>query len=281
MMSILAVALVRSMSVAWVFPILFALERLLPMAEKPSLRAQARALTIWPVFILLGAVSYVGFSRVREALHLAPLISLPVLQWLKASALQPVAWIVAPLVGLLFFDLVYYWFHRLQHSTFLWRLHSAHHAITDLSAINSYHHWSEDLVRSIFIGLPLAVVFDVNTGPKPEVLATFSLVMGHFTHSPLRLHFGLLNRLVMDNRTHRIHHSLEPRHFNKNFGTATTIWDQVFGTAYFPAKGEWPATGLADVAEARGAVGYLLWTGPKPVTAMSPTGEPVSDAAPF
>ena len=29
----------------------------------------------------------------------------------------------------------------------------------------------------------------------------------------------------------------------------TTLWDSLFGTAHFPAEGEWPATGVPDFPE--------------------------------
>ena len=69
---------------------------------------------------------------------------------------------------------------------------------------------------------------------------------------------GDLGRVIADNRFHRIHHSVEPDHFDKNFGAGTSLWDQLFGTAYFPKENEWPATGLPDQREVRTLRGYLL-----------------------
>jgi sterol desaturase/sphingolipid hydroxylase (fatty acid hydroxylase superfamily) len=45
----------------------------------------------------------------------------------------------------------------------------------------------------------------------------------------------------------RIHHSIEPRHRDKNFGERLAIWDWMFGTMY-PHSDEYPETGLADAA---------------------------------
>jgi sterol desaturase/sphingolipid hydroxylase (fatty acid hydroxylase superfamily) len=53
-------------------------------------------------------------------------------------------------------------------------------------------------------------------------------------------HFGKLNRVVVDNRFHRIHHSVEPQHLDKNFGIWLSCWDYMYGTAYTPKPGEWP-----------------------------------------
>jgi sterol desaturase/sphingolipid hydroxylase (fatty acid hydroxylase superfamily) len=51
---------------------------------------------------------------------------------------------------------------------------------------------------------------------------------------------------------------VEPRHFDKNFGIFTTLWDSVFGTAYFPAKDEWPQAGVADFPEPQSVVEFLF-----------------------
>ena len=56
------------------------------------------------------------------------------------------------------------------------------------------------------------------------------MTQGNYLHSPIRLHLGVLGRYIVDNRVHRIHHSLEPAHFDKNFGMFTTLWDRLFGT---------------------------------------------------
>ena len=42
---------------------------------------------------------------------------------------------------------------------------------------------------------------------------------------------------------HRIHHSIEPRHQDKNFGVLLTVWDRLFGTMNRNYD-EYPATGV-------------------------------------
>src|SRR5207237_1101548 len=70
-----------------------------------------------------------------------------------------------------------------------------------------------------------------------------------FLHSPTTLNFGSFGAVVADNRFHRIHHSLERDHFDKNFAITFSFWDRLFGTAHTPAKEEWPAVGLAQIAQ--------------------------------
>jgi len=56
--------------------------------------------------------------------------------------------------------------------------------------------------------------------------------------------FGLLWWMLSSPQYHRIHHSLEPQHINKNFAVWFPVWDILVGTAYRPRRGEYPATGL-------------------------------------
>ena len=157
--------------------------------------------------------------------------------------------IAAGVIVAIIADFFYYWFHRLQHvNTFLWRFHAIHHSIQEMSAFNSNHHITEDLFRVPFVAIPLALIqFKSDTAP---MVAVFLLSMQPtFEHSCTRLHLGPLRYIFGDTRFHRIHHSMEPEHWNVNFGSFTTIWDNVFRTAVFPKKGEWPKVGLNDQPE--------------------------------
>jgi hypothetical protein len=48
-----------------------------------------------------------------------------------------------------------------------------------------------------------------------------------------------------DPQYHRIHHSLEERHWNKNFAERLPIWDFLFGTLY-AGFDEYPQVGIPD-----------------------------------
>ena len=93
--------------------------------------------------------------------------------------------------------------------------------------------------------------------PTFVVFSTLFALQGPFIHSNTRVNLGWANRIVTDNRFHRVHHSIEERHFDTNFGERTTIWDQLFGTAYFPEPDEWPATGISGETEPEATREYL------------------------
>jgi sterol desaturase/sphingolipid hydroxylase (fatty acid hydroxylase superfamily) len=45
---------------------------------------------------------------------------------------------------------------------------------------------------------------------------------------------------------HQVHHSIDPRHRNKNFGVKFAVWDALFGTLYVPRQTETLRVGLPD-----------------------------------
>jgi sterol desaturase/sphingolipid hydroxylase (fatty acid hydroxylase superfamily) len=83
-------------------------------------------------------------------------------------------------------------------------------------------------------------------------------MQGLYEHSCMRLGLGPLRYIISDNRYHRIHHSIEPQHIGKNFGSFTPTWDIVFGTAHFPTKAQWPQTGLVDQDEPQTILDFLF-----------------------
>ena len=56
-----------------------------------------------------------------------------------------------------------------------------------------------------------------------------------------------------------MHHSDNPKHFDKNFGSCLALWDWMFGTLYVPQKEREPITfGFADRADAHTVKGELV-----------------------
>lgn len=223
---------------AWVFPALVAAEGFLP-CEASATGDRLRALGFWALYAVASAATFTAVEAALGALGLRPLVDLDLTPgdgWLHIPLLIGAAFVVSMVV-----DFFYYWTHRAQHR-FFWRVHSVHHAIEDLSAVNSYHHWAEELTRIPLLTLPLYFI-GVHSSNGVYLGALLSL-QTWWIHTPLKFHYGPLRRILNDNHAHRIHHSIEPQHQNKNFGGFSMIWDQLFGTAYFPARGEWPETGL-------------------------------------
>jgi sterol desaturase/sphingolipid hydroxylase (fatty acid hydroxylase superfamily) len=254
--SLVANTLAISISTVSIAAIMWSLERLFPI-ERVSVASQLRSMAYW-VFAGLGtATALTVYSLLRDILRPEPLFVIPLSRLLASSWVHWSMYVIAPVLGIILYDFFGYWLHRAQHK-WLWRLHAIHHSIEELSGINSYFHWTEQFFRIAFISLPAAYLVGIDAVPMVFVVELLVSLQGYYLHSPNRLHLGsILRRVIADNRFHRIHHSVEPRHFDKNFGAGTSVWDQLFGTAYFPAEDEWPATGIADRPEARSVADYL------------------------
>lgn len=236
----------------WVFAfaLITALELLLPR-DRYSLRGRLAGMLFWAIWLPVMAATNAALRATWQWLGLGPLLVLP----LEFRWAGPLALILAPVVGAAVYDFFFYWFHRAQHR-WLWQYHAVHHSVRELSAVNAYHHVSEPVFQALFLLVP-ASLLGSDTGYLAPAMAVILHLHSAFIHSPTRLHLGPLRAFFCDNRFHRIHHSLEERHFDRNFGAFTTLWDRLFGTAYFPDSDEWPDTGLAGVAQPGGVSAWM------------------------
>lgn len=174
--------------------------------------------------------------------------------WLRVAGLVAATFGIAAIA-----DAFGYWLHRAQHRfAWLWRFHRVHHSIVEMNATNSYHHFTEDFFQFVAITVPMSVLLGVEAGPVPWLVIVVNAAHATFIHSSARINIGPLRYIFSDNLIHRIHHSVESHHRDRNFGAVTPIWDMLFGTAYFPRRDEWPAVGLDDMAEPRTVRQWLM-----------------------
>lgn len=153
----------------------------------------------------------------------------------------------AMLVSAMALDFFFYWFHRLQHSGLLWPQHLLHHSDTALNVTTTQRaHFLEHLLIPVFMTLPLVLLFRL---PATDMIfiAAIPAAWAYFVHMNIRVSFGPFWWLLTSPQYHRIHHSIEPRHFDRNFALWFPVWDILFGTAYRPRGGEYPATGVSGV----------------------------------
>lgn len=141
-------------------------------------------------------------------------------------------------------DLINYSVHRLQHAVpFLWAMHSFHHSASAITLITGARHlWMERvLFHSI---LPIMVIlFEIP--PSMVMIAGFIFLLPDgCAHLNVRIPMGRMITWINSPQWHRIHHSVQPEHHDKNFASLLPLWDIVFGTAWIPHRDEYPDTGL-------------------------------------
>ena len=83
-------------------------------------------------------------------------------------------------------------------------------------------------------------------------------VWSYVVHANVRIGFGRFWWVLSSPQYHRIHHSIEPEHRDKNFAVWFPIYDVLFGTAHRPKPGEFPETGVAGVEVATLSDAFML-----------------------
>ena len=78
-----------------------------------------------------------------------------------------------------------------------------------------------------------ATVFGLNVYVMRNIL-----MMDFVRHTHLPISFGPLNHVVLCPHWHQLHHSNDPRHYDKNFGLLFSFWDRLFGTLCVPKPDE-------------------------------------------
>lgn len=216
--------------------VVLAAELAFPQGREPSMTNRRFAIVAAMVTLPIFAVAGVLFHYAGEPLLMVGTVSTAAL-------------------SLLTYDFFTYWLHRAQHHfAFLWRFHAVHHSIEEMGVPTGYHHVSEPFLRAAVCAVPTGFLVG---GSGLAIVVLFTTFHGIYVHSRTRLNFGRIGAVIADNRVHRIHHSRDPAHHNRNFGVLTLLWDYLFGTAYFPAPGEWPEVGLDGHYETRTLAGLV------------------------
>ncbi len=148
-------------------------------------------------------------------------------------------------VAALLFDLLLWLQHYCHHRfAVLWNFHTVHHSQRRLNFFTDFrYHIVEYLVRNTWLAIPF-LILDVHL----PVIAAYALLQRWYTrfyHGNIRTSLGPFRHVLVTPQSHRIHHSFEPRHRDKNFGSVLAIWDQFFGTQYY-GYDEYPETGIVD-----------------------------------
>lgn len=219
------------------------LERLYPLERKFPARAVLFNFMYLIIFVLLTQllVPIIGLATkpLIKALH-GGWITIPSLDGIGLQILLAVAFVIT-------FDFFYYWFHRLQHqSSWLWSQHKLHHSEQHLNVTTTNrHHWLEEPFRALLLFPFFLLGFAWEPMKIPWILSAFFL-WGFFIHMNIRVNFGPVNYLVVTPQVHRIHHSVEPRHRDKNFAAFLPLWDMLFGTYHRVEAKHSPEVGLSS-----------------------------------
>ena len=205
-----------------------------------------------PVFLLLIAIElWVGIRRGRntyrwnDALNSIGLgimsqvtgvfgrvLRIGIYAWLfqhvalwKLDASQLWVWLAA----LVAYDFCYYWNHRLGHTCALfWASHVVHHQSEDYNLSTALRQTSSGFLTGWIFYVPMAVV-----GFPPVVFAVVALIdllYQYWVHTQHIGRLGWFDRWFCSPSNHRVHHAVNDRYLDKNYGGIWVIWDRLFGS---------------------------------------------------
>ncbi len=172
-------------------------------------------------------------------------------------------WLVEAAIAFVILDFAVWLQHLAMHRyPVLWRMHAVHHSDRDLDVTTALRFHPFELVfstiyKSILVallGVPVIVVLLFELWLNANAL---------FNHSNIRLPQTvdrLLRKILVTPDMHLIHHSIDRKDQNRNFGFALTIWDRVFKTYANAAHAQ--AIGLESLQDRR--PGRLWWSMKQP-----------------
>ena len=160
-----------------------------------------------------------------------------------------------------------YWFnHWLSHKVpFLWEFHKVHHTAEVLTPLTNFRvHPVYGWIFANILAFSAAVAngfghymfgeiaYQYAISDTNIILVLFVHAYVHLQHSHMWISFtGVLGHILVSPAHHQVHHSVNPKHYNRNFGSCLALWDWLFGTLYVPAKEREPLVfGVPDHIEA-------------------------------
>ena len=133
------------------------------------------------------------------------------------------------LAALLLYDLCYYWRHRLGHTVALfWAAHVVHHQSEDYNLSTALRQTSSGWLADWLFYLPMAVL-----GVPPLVfgaVALIDLLYQFWVHTQQIGRLGAFDRWFCAPSNHRVHHAVNDRYLDKNYGGILIVWDRLFGS---------------------------------------------------
>ena len=106
-----------------------------------------------------------------------------------------------------------------------------HHAPGELSTLTqNRRHLIERVYMDVALYLPILVVLGIPSETWPILWMVFGMLEA-LQHAELDWRFGPLYYVFVSPVFHSLHHSSDPRYYDKNLGGMFSIWDHLFGTA--------------------------------------------------
>lgn len=185
------------------------------------------------VYRLNDAINSIGLGVLSQVVGVfTKLLTIGIYAWV----VERVALFALPLdsvwvwVGaLLLYDFCYYWLHRAGHEVgILWAAHVVHHQSERYNLSTALRQTGSGALLGWLFYLPMAVL-----GVPVEVfavVAVIDLIYQYWIHTELVPKLGWFDRVFASPSNHRVHHAVNERYLDRNYGGILILWDRMFGT---------------------------------------------------
>lgn len=164
------------------------------------------------------------------------------------------------LAAVLIQDFFRYLSHCLMHrASVFWDFHKVHHSAKYLTPLTNHRsHAIEELIQQAATGISVGpflalAAFATSTSISTTSLLGFdayllidALSFAMLRHSHIGLSFGRFERFIMSPKQHHLHHSVNERHWDKNFGFLFACWDRMAGSFCYSDPREDLTFGISD-----------------------------------
>jgi sterol desaturase/sphingolipid hydroxylase (fatty acid hydroxylase superfamily) len=179
----------------------------------------------------------------------------------SAAPAGPVMLLAFTATMLLAYDLSYYLYHRMQHEIpILWELHKVHHSAQVMIGVTKdrvhpideiMNRWWDGVIPGLCYGVWLFFALDpvelTVFGVNVYFIRSTFVMMDFVRHTNWKFTYGrYLSSVFLSPHYHQLHHSIAPKHWDKNYGLGLTIWDRMFGTLVVPEPNEDFVFGLTE-----------------------------------
>ena len=171
-------------------------------------------------------------------------------------------------------DFSRFFLHKLMHKfPSLWAFHKIHHSAQTMTPLTIFR---THPVEGLLFGLRTALVqgflislFIFAFGERVDLITIFGINAAVFIfhglgsnlrHSHIQIRYPRwLEYILISPAQHQVHHSVEERHYDRNFGVALAVWDWMFGSLHHSEAGE-HEFGLGDnMGDAVNNLTSLYW----------------------
>jgi sterol desaturase/sphingolipid hydroxylase (fatty acid hydroxylase superfamily) len=222
------------------------------LVEHQSTKLDFKLFFLGTYYLLLQAVMIGGFSYLTVPRTVAALNRI---FGETTPTYAPSFTITAVTMLLVFLAIEFgYWLsHFMMHKIpALWEFHKVHHSAEVLTPLTEWRQHPLELAlfpilmggAACLVQGPMVWFFGeeaqiVNPMAQNYISMAFWYTILHLRHSELPFYAtGTLGKIIQAPAHHQVHHSTNPKHFDKNLGYCLSIFDWAFGTLYVPKKGE-------------------------------------------